>query len=222
MSTKHKYKPYYSKYHERWIVKFASGVLPNNQQVKHFKTEEEAKAFVLDIFPDIYDEKIETEKKCKRCNLILPLENFPNYSGYTSLSNFCRSCKYKNAIVQQNNRLSNNQCKYCSEPKLSKSVWCYVHWFKDAAVRHLKDSNLGINLINLYEKQNRRCVYTGVQLIPNNNMSLDHIKPRYKYPELKHDINNVQWVHCDINTMKNKFCHEKFVKLCKHIASKFT
>lgn len=221
MTTKRKYKPYYSNHHKRWIVKFASGDLPNNQKTKLFKTEEGARTFVLDIFPDIYDEKIEIEKKCKKCNLILPAENFVKNYGYDSLSNCCRSCKYKSGKAIHDNRRDNNQCKYCPEPKLSNSLWCYVHWFKDAALRHLKDSNLGINLINLYEKQNRRCIYTNVELSPTTNMSLDHIKPSCRYPELTHDINNVQWVHRDVNTMKNKFCHDQFIALCKYIASRF-
>ena len=103
---------------------------------------------------------------------------------------------------------------------MSTSTFCYNHWFSSIASQYFKRSE-AIDLINLYEKQNRRCVYTGVLLIPSENMSLDHIVSRNDNPELTNDINNVQWVHKDINMMKTRFSHDGFIKLCKHIAKRF-
>lgn len=210
-----KFKPTFINKKKYWRVRFPAGFLQNNKKDKHFKSEEEAKSFVLSIIPDAYDIKIETERKCRTCLQILPVENF--IRGLTQ----CKHCKVKTQAKDREIRKISNICSCCGNEKLKKSVYCFTHWFCNNASKNLNNYNLGIDLINIYEKQNRKCVYSGVELIPSINMSLDHIVSRYDNKDLIHDINNVQWVHKDINVMKNRFSHDNFIKLCKYIANKF-
>lgn len=73
---------------------------------------------------------------------------------------------------------------------------------------------------DLYMKQNKKCALSKLDInFPktyndkNYTCSLDRIDSSLGYVE-----GNVQWVHKDINIMKNKFDQEYFINMCKLIA----
>jgi len=73
----------------------------------------------------------------------------------------------------------------------------------------------------LFLKQNRKCALSGKILnFPqkskdkNYTASLDRIDSSLGYIE-----GNVQWVHKDVNMMKNKFNNEYFIEICKLISN---
>lgn len=73
---------------------------------------------------------------------------------------------------------------------------------------------------NLFLLQNRKCVLSGIELkFPERfkdkswTASLDRIDSDKGYIE-----GNVQWVHKDINIMKNKYTNEYFINMCKLVA----
>ena len=70
----------------------------------------------------------------------------------------------------------------------------------------------------LFEKQKRRCVFTGLELtMPisygHHTASLDRIDNEIGYEE-----NNVHWVHKDINWMKGTFTVDRFLELCNLVS----
>lgn len=74
---------------------------------------------------------------------------------------------------------------------------------------------------NLFEKQNRKCAITGDTLTLERDYtknrtthtgSLDRIDNSKGYT-----INNVQWVHKDVNIMHNKRTLKEFVSLCRKV-----
>lgn len=74
-------------------------------------------------------------------------------------------------------------------------------------------------LWDLYEKQKGKCALTGRDLyIPKSlkkespTASLDRINS-----DLGYTINNVQWVHKDVNFMKQNFSLEYLLQLCKEV-----
>jgi hypothetical protein len=77
---------------------------------------------------------------------------------------------------------------------------------------------------NLFIEQNRKCVLSGIELtFPKSNKkedlkkstaSLDRIDSSKGYTK-----DNVQWVHKDINKMKNIFSQEYFIEFCKKVAN---
>ena len=77
---------------------------------------------------------------------------------------------------------------------------------------------------DLFLKQNRKCALSGIELtFPKNNnneekkkstASLDRIDSKKGYIK-----DNVQWVHKDVNRMKNIYSQDYFVKMCKAISS---
>lgn len=77
-------------------------------------------------------------------------------------------------------------------------------------------------LWTLFLQQNRKCAISGLPLTfqsSNRNThdkiaSLDRIDSNKPYIE-----GNVQWVHKDINIMKNRFTTEYFINLCQSICN---
>ena len=73
---------------------------------------------------------------------------------------------------------------------------------------------------DLFLKQNKKCALSGIELhFPKRSKdkswtaSLDRIDSSKGYV-----LGNVQWVHKDINIMKNKFDNQYFIDMCKLIA----
>lgn len=72
----------------------------------------------------------------------------------------------------------------------------------------------------LYKEQNGKCALTGIPVEFTNGgthktASLDRIDSSKPYT-----IDNVQWVHKDVNLMKRDFSQDYFFKLCKKIAKR--
>ena len=61
--------------------------------------------------------------------------------------------------------------------------------------------------------QNYICALTGMELT-KETWSLDRIDSSKPY-----EVENIQWVHKDINIMKNKFEEDYFIEMCKKVAA---
>lgn len=61
--------------------------------------------------------------------------------------------------------------------------------------------------------QNYICALTGMELT-KETWSLDRIDSSKPY-----EVGNIQWVHKDINIMKNKFEEDYFIEMCKKVAA---
>ena len=74
-------------------------------------------------------------------------------------------------------------------------------------------------LWNLFLKQGKKCALTGIPLMFNTrdykhdgNASLDRIDSKQGYIE-----GNLQWVHKDINRMKQHYNEQYFIEMCKKV-----
>lgn len=104
--------------------------------------------------------------------------------------------------------------RYRGLGELSKSHWCAIRG-------KAKQRKILFNLTieegwMLFLKQQKKCVYTGFPIQFGSSYSgvettasLDRIDSTKGYY-----LENVQWVHKKINTMKWNFSHEEFVSLC--------
>jgi len=74
--------------------------------------------------------------------------------------------------------------------------------------------------------QNYRCAYTGELIVLGVNDSLDHILPTSKFPKLRSDPTNVEWVTRKVNCMKWDSTREEFIAtayaVVKHHQSQLT
>jgi hypothetical protein len=109
----------------------------------------------------------------------------------------------------------NPRFKGCGEISLSK--WSTI---KNRALNDKIKFNLIIEDIwNLFLKQNRKCAISGETLkfdsclrVRDGNASLDRIDSSEGY-----EIDNVQWVHKEVNLMKNALSEKTLFDWCKKI-----
>ena len=87
---------------------------------------------------------------------------------------------------------------------------CFKCYFKDCCMRATGHNKLWLQLYDKLVKQKFRCIYTNRKLIPVQNMSVDHITPTTKGG--LNNINNLQWIDTQINTMKNNRTHVEFIE----------
>ena len=101
--------------------------------------------------------------------------------------------------------------------KLSKSFWTRI--YNDAKKRDLVIDISIKDAWYQFEKQNELCALTGEKLNfgksksdSNRTASLDRINSKIGYIK-----NNIQWVHKDINKMKQNFPEDYFLELIKKV-----
>lgn len=77
---------------------------------------------------------------------------------------------------------------------------------------------------DLFLKQDRKCSLTGIELIfsgrgrdMKQTASLDRIDSNKGY-----EVGNVQWVHRDINNMKQAFSQSHFIEMCNLVSRKMS
>lgn len=126
---------------------------------------------------------------------------------------------------------SNIGCCKCSRFHTSKGYelisgefWSLI---KSGATKRNIEFNITIKEAwDLYLKQDRRCALTNLSIdfeevcthtkepntVNNRTASLDRINS-----DLGYILPNIQWVHKDINIMKNRYSQDYFIKMCKLI-----
>ena len=130
-------------------------------------------------------------------------------------------------------KISQNSLMFASRTQCKKCYWqnkavfnqgiSQLYWQK--VIKGAIKRNLNIEITkeqcwDLYLKQNRKCALTGLEINfaetskEHNNgfttASLDRIDSLKGYT-----LNNIQWVHKDINKMKNSISMENFIKYCQ-------
>ena len=123
-------------------------------------------------------------------------------------SGSAHSCGCKNL------RRSKDNPHFTGYQEISGNLWFRI---KDEAKRRGIQFNVTLEEVwDLFVKQGRKCKLTGLDLTfgksskdSSRTTSLDRIDSQKGY-----DIANLQWVHKDINWMKNRFNNEYFIKMC--------
>jgi len=98
----------------------------------------------------------------------------------------------------------------------------YQRSCQECYLRHLSSAQLGSSkhwklLLAKLTAQDYRCVYSGDEIVLGLNDSVDHIRPKSKYPELANDPDNIQWVTRTINRMKDCLDHGEFISLIRRV-----
>ena len=113
--------------------------------------------------------------------------------------------------------LGHKNSRFRGYGEISLEKWAAI---KSSAIKRNIPFNITIQQIwELFLKQNRRCALTGETLSfnisqrqRNGTASLDRIDSSHGY-----SIDNIQWVHKDINFMKQTLSQEKFFEWCRKI-----
>lgn len=149
--------------------------------------------------------------------------NFSNAKELVSV--MCPFCK--NEFKTTANRIAINKIRSCGCTRLGKRKG--TEHLSKTLISHCKFSakyrNIEYNLSDEYleillQKQNFKCALSGVVLIygyrklSDCTISLDRIDSSKAYIE-----GNVQWVHKDINIIKQYYSQEYFITMCNNVSN---
>lgn len=118
----------------------------------------------------------------------------------------CSKARYEKTRGQQSKQ-------YTGYKEIPGKCWGDIQ--RKAAVREIPFDITIEEGYEIYQKQNSKCALTGLLISFGNTRlkttaSLDRISSDDKYRS-----GNVQWVHKDVNIMKNVFSVERFVEICR-------
>lgn len=179
-----------------------------------------------------------THHPCNSCKTLLEFtkDNFFTCNHYKfGLSYTCKVCDLKRKSIfdksnpnqlkiRRNNWTKNNLelglCSKCKSTRLLNSnSFCEKHFYQDISHKALGTKKKWEFVKQIYINQQGKCKYTHKDLILGLNASIDHIKPIAKFPELKYEETNLQWVDLTINRMKRDLLEEEFINICKIIVA---
>lgn len=154
---------------------------------------------------------------CNGCGAILPDAMFKRCEK-------CRQYHQSNWSKTRPARLARKaavgQCAVCSSDALSSSRYCKRHFLENSLRKYRVPTEDYDKFWIKLEMQGFRCYYTGVEIIPGVNASIDHKIPVSRGGSLD-DINNCVWCDRNINAFKNDTTDSEFINLCKRIADRF-
>jgi hypothetical protein len=153
------------------------------------------------------------------------------YQRWYKLHVRCKCGTEKFVLASTLRRGKSTCCINCANAKHYKGVGNISSTFfsrilEGARVRNIQVSITIDYILDLLQKQKYKCALSGIPLIMSKTFSkdrtdkessttasLDRIDSSKGYtPE------NVQWIHKDINKMKNKFDQNYFIEICKKIS----
>lgn len=136
-----------------------------------------------------------------------------------SKSNRCSDCVSKNNAARRNaviERQTAGLCVKCGKEKsVSGNTRCTVCCLKHSAWTYLKATNKWKELKEVFDKQQGVCPFTGRSLTVGIDTEIDHIVPRSCGGG--DNIENLQWVHKDVNRMKSDKMESEFLELIAEI-----
>jgi len=112
------------------------------------------------------------------------------------------------------------RCLSCGKPKTHASLYCRKHWLANVMRKYKIPAVDSDTLWLKLEKQGFRCYYTGIEITPGLNASLDHRVPRSRGGDLA-DLDNYVWCDRLINAFKNDLTEAEFVDRCRSVVSRF-
>lgn len=106
-------------------------------------------------------------------------------------------------------------------PHATHGVRCEMCWFSliGRSAFDVKSRPSGRALApalrDLFYAQGGKCAYTGRELVPGTNASLDHKIP--KALGGTNDLENLQWVETNVNRAKNALAEDEFLSMCRAV-----
>lgn len=132
---------------------------------------------------------------------------------------YCSGCLRKHAVKQHAvyaRRLAKTCCHRCGEPLGdAQGKSCIKCILKSVARKRLDDESRWVDLLNLYNQQERRCAISGEKLVFGLNASLDHKQATSRGGT--HDLQNLQWVTKQVNDAKGARSEAELIEMCRLI-----
>jgi len=136
----------------------------------------------------------------------------------------CSSCGKEQCYTRkshaQNSINADYKCKKCSNSSKNKHIGDFQRVFNK-----YKKQAISRNIFWNLTVEDLKNIYTGKCELSNQNISisyknttasLDRIDSKKDYTK-----DNIQWLHKDINMLKNKYEQSYFIQMCKLVANKW-
>ena len=172
--------------------------------------------------------KRDFKNDCKNTNLVSKTVGRLTVGRLTVISNdevYCQCrCICGNITRVTKANFMRGLIKSCGCARAQNYSWVIPPYILNSIKRKAKLRGIAFNLSNeflesLYLKQNKKCAISGVDIFFSRakerlgtTASLDRINSKESYIE-----NNVQWIHKELNKMKNTLPNEDFIRWCKII-----
>lgn len=145
---------------------------------------------------------------CVRCGVLLINQK------YKQLCTDCTLKHTKSIFNRRHKNIENNQCGICGKNEEMGIKICAKCWFKSRA-SDLGNRQKWIDYYQIWNKQNRKCPFLNIDLVPGKNLSIDHITPISRNGS--NDISNLRMVDINVNRMKGNLMDEEFITIMKNI-----
>lgn len=129
-----------------------------------------------------------------------------------------KSCGNLSCVYRIENSRNNGRRTFTGYEGIFGSRW--ASWRIGAEKRNIKFIITIKEAWEIYEKQNRKCALTNLDIFfsekysdHTGNASLDRIDSNKDYT-----VDNVQWVHKEVNRMKGSLSENEFINFCKLIS----
>ena len=129
----------------------------------------------------------------------------------------CRTRASRNSKLNfdriRKKKIETKTCFGCSQTAMNN--YCKSCWLKSLLRKHKINTNLWEIFWQKLEDQKFKCFYTGIEIIPEENASLDHVTPKVKGGT--NDLSNLVWCDRKINSFKNDNDYQSLMKICQLI-----
>lgn len=117
---------------------------------------------------------------------------------------------------------ASGKCRVCGGDPLpslkdKRNLLCETHYLQKTARNRIGTGKAWKVLKEKLVSQDYKCSYTGTPLVLGENASVDHILPYHRYPHLKSDLDNIEWVTDEVNEMKRDRSPDEFIALITKI-----
>lgn len=129
----------------------------------------------------------------------------------------CEACRSKQRDRMRcliAGRRREGKCVRC-DAKAEAGAHCKWCWFAMMASHALGSRTRGPDLARLWLAQGGRCAYTGRQLTPGVNASVDHVLPRSRGGS--DELDNLVWTCAAVNRAKTDMTPSEFRALCADV-----
>lgn len=162
-------------------------------------------------------------KECTECLRRLPVSMYRRQLNKSNgISGKCVDCISVQERERGTGRKSLGLCIKCQrELNPFSSDLCDAHLVRQLGKGAMGrcDMKTAAVLAEKLKRQNFTCLYPGDRLDLGRNASLDHEKPVSRFPELKADIDNLNWVTLEVNLAKRDLTLAEFESLCSKVSS---
>lgn len=132
----------------------------------------------------------------------------------------CRECKNKRREYSDKRLQATKElgiCYSCDKSQLPNRMNCEEHTLKMIARINCGGMFNWIYIKNLLINQENKCKYCEIDIIIGNNAEVDHIQSKTRFPELKYESSNWQWLCSICNHAKSNMTEEEFFSWLERI-----